>query len=260
MLPELARRALTIERFTKGLAAGGFFQKHVAEALSGMDRRGDVLWQDDGHVSDLRHAGGARLLREPRRRSRITSGRAASTSRSPRSARVRSRSARQRLRDRAQDARLLENDARERSGCAAFVKTTGSKGLHVVVPLDGKDTYRDDRTARRRDRASSSCAQYPELLTTEFYKKDRRRPAVPRHHAQRAGRDVRRAVLAARQAAPRYRRRSSGTRSTTTRCARTVHAPQSSRSARQARRSVGEAAGAQGSASAALARVLAASP
>ena len=28
MLPELARRALTLERFTKGLAAGGFYQKH----------------------------------------------------------------------------------------------------------------------------------------------------------------------------------------------------------------------------------------
>src|SRR5438093_1596061 len=29
MVPHLARRALTIERFTKGIAEGGFYQKHA---------------------------------------------------------------------------------------------------------------------------------------------------------------------------------------------------------------------------------------
>jgi bifunctional non-homologous end joining protein LigD len=53
-----------------------------------------------------------------------------------------------------------------------FVKTSGSKGLHVIVPLNGQATYED--VAAFCQRASRElCERHPELLTTAFYKKDR---------------------------------------------------------------------------------------
>jgi hypothetical protein len=55
----------------------------------------------------------------------------------------------------------------------AFVKTTGSKGLHVIAPLDGRDTYATVEQLAAAI-AAKLCAAYPELLTTEFYKKDRK--------------------------------------------------------------------------------------
>src|SRR5207342_1222608 len=57
-------------------------------------------------------------------------------------------------------------------GLTAFVKTTGSKGLHVVVPLDGKDTYHDVH-ALGHELGQQLVAEHPALITFEFYKKDR---------------------------------------------------------------------------------------
>src|SRR4051812_24666716 len=172
MLPELRRRALTMERFTKGIAAGGFFQKHAqkhyppsidrvtlggktkvtypvcdsAESLVYFANQGGIafhIWTSrvetpaspDVLVFDLDPPdGGFEMVR-------VT-------------------------------ARLLDKTLGE-LGLPAFVKTTGSKGLHVVVPLDGRDTY---GTVEKLTSAIAArlCAQYPELLTTEFYKKDRK--------------------------------------------------------------------------------------
>ena len=168
MLPELARRALTLERFTKGLAAGGFYQKHwqkhypswIARATSNKvtypvcdtpaalvyfanqgglayhvwtSRVGEPM-QPDVLVFDLDPPdNGFEMVR-------VT-------------------------------ARLLEKTLGELA-VPAFVKTTGSKGLHVIAPLDGKDTYRTVEQLAGAI-ATQLCAQYPDLLTTEFYKKDR---------------------------------------------------------------------------------------
>ncbi len=55
----------------------------------------------------------------------------------------------------------------------AFVKTTGSKGLHVVVPLDGAASFAEV-SAFATAISKLLCARHPAELTTEFYKKDRR--------------------------------------------------------------------------------------
>lgn len=165
MLPELARRALTLERFTNGR---GIYQKHwrkhypewiakatlnkvtypvcdTPAALVYFANQGGFayhVWtsrvsqpmQPDVLVFDLDPPdNGFEMVR-------VT-------------------------------ARLLEKTLGELE-LPAFVKTTGSKGLHVIVPLDGKDTY---RTVEQLAGAIATrlCAEYPELLTTEFYKKDR---------------------------------------------------------------------------------------
>src|SRR5262249_12778977 len=55
----------------------------------------------------------------------------------------------------------------------AFVKTTGSKGLHVFVPVKGDATY--DQISDFCKRATARlCKEHADVVTTEFYKKDRK--------------------------------------------------------------------------------------
>jgi bifunctional non-homologous end joining protein LigD len=71
-----------------------------------------------------------------------------------------------------QAARLLRA-LFEQIGLPPFVKTTGSKGLHVVAPLD--DAATSDEVAALTTRiAALLCRRHPDLLTMEFYKKDRK--------------------------------------------------------------------------------------
>jgi bifunctional non-homologous end joining protein LigD len=169
MLPELARRALTLERFTKGLPAGGFYQKHwqkhypswidkatlnkvtypvcdTPAALVYFANQGGLayhVWAS--RIDEPTHPDVLVFDLDPPDNGfemvRVT-------------------------------ARLLEKTLGELA-LPAFVKTTGSKGLHVIAPLDGKDTY---RTVEQLTGAIAAklCGDYPDLLTTEFYKKDRK--------------------------------------------------------------------------------------
>jgi len=73
----------------------------------------------------------------------------------------------------ARTAAQLVRDQLDALALPAFVKTTGSKGLHVVVPLDGRDGF--ELVARLGHAiAARLCERHPDQLTTEFYKKDRR--------------------------------------------------------------------------------------
>src|SRR3954469_25555938 len=145
MLPELWGRPLTLERYTKGLAGGGFFQKHVqkhfppwidrvtlgsktvvtypicnsaaalvyfanqgALALHVWTSREDTPTNPDLIVFDLDPPeGGFELVRQ---------------------------------------TAFILHDALDKLGLRAFVKTTGSKGLHIVAPLDGEDDFDDVMT------------------------------------------------------------------------------------------------------------------
>jgi bifunctional non-homologous end joining protein LigD len=172
MLPELRGRPLTLERYTGAIDAGGFIQKHVQRhypdwidrvELEGkthviypvcnntaqlvyfanqgsitmhvMNSREDEPHNPDQIVFDLDPPDdGFELVR--------------------------------------QSARILYDLLGELE-LPTFVKTSGSKGLHVIVPLDGKATY-DDAAVLCRKVAEVAIAQHPEVMTTEFYKKDRR--------------------------------------------------------------------------------------
>ena len=171
MVPELHGRPLTIERYTKGLAGGGFFQKHVqkhyppwiervtlgaktivtyplcnsAAALVYFANQGALafhVWtsressptQPDLIVFDLDPPdGGFELVRQ---------------------------------------TALILHESLDEIGLPAFVKTTGSKGLHVVAPLDGEDDF-DDVTTLGHELGKVLAAKHPKLVTMEFYKKDR---------------------------------------------------------------------------------------
>lgn len=172
MLPELRGRALTIERVTKNIEAGGFYQKHWqkhypdwidrvtlggktvvtypvcdsraalvylanqgALALHVITSRKQALHRPDLVVFDLDPPdGGFDLVRRT--------------------------------------ARILHEVLGE-LGLPAFVKTTGSKGLHVVAPLDNTATF-DEVGALCHGLAVLLTTRHPDLVTTEFYKKDRK--------------------------------------------------------------------------------------
>ena len=172
MLPELRGRPLTIERFTKGIDKGGFYQKHAQKhyppwiervelgaktkvlyplcdspaALVYFANQGgfvfhvwtsrrDAPTHPDEIVFDLDPPeGGFELVRKT--------------------------------------ARIL-HDLLGELGLPPFVKTTGSKGLHVIAPLDGRATF-DEVSALCAAIAGLVCARHPTLVTTEFYKKDRK--------------------------------------------------------------------------------------
>lgn len=172
IVPELRGRPLTVERFTKGVDKGGFYQKHAQkhyppfidrEELGGKTRvvypivndaaglvymvnqggfvlhiwtsRRDTPWNPDLLVFDLDPPDGALAL--------------------------------------VRDGARIIRDLLEQLGLTTFVKTTGSKGLHVVAPLDGTATF-DEVGAFCARINTLLCTRHPDRLTTEFYKKDRK--------------------------------------------------------------------------------------
>jgi bifunctional non-homologous end joining protein LigD len=190
-LPELRGRPLTLERFTKGIEAGGFFQKHWQKhfpswldhiAVPGKTpvtypicdtQAGLVYFANQGaialHVWTSRKAkldrsgfAGARSTAEGRSGESIEHPDLLVFDLDPPEGRF----------ELARDAARLVRAALDELALPAFVKTTGGKGLHVVTPLDGHATFAE--VAALTDAISKRlCARHPDRLTMEFYKKDR---------------------------------------------------------------------------------------
>lgn len=68
-------------------------------------------------------------------------------------------------------ARLVEQALAD-SGLAAAVKTSGAKGLHIVVPLGGEPAI-DDAAAATRALAARAERLGPQVATTAFIREDR---------------------------------------------------------------------------------------
>lgn len=171
IVPELAGRALTLERFTKGIEAGGFYQKHWQKHYPG--------WIDSVEF------GGKTVVRYPI----IDSAAALVYFANQGAIALHVITSRKRTLlhpdvvvfdlDPPEDgfelvrrvARLL-HDLLDELGLTAFVKTTGSKGLHVIAPLDDTATF-DDVHALCSALSALMVARHPELVTTELYKANR---------------------------------------------------------------------------------------
>ena len=69
-------------------------------------------------------------------------------------------------------AAVALRDALEELGLPSWVKTSGSKGFHIVVPLDGKTKIGEVEAFAHRVGALL-VRRYPAQLTQEFHKKDR---------------------------------------------------------------------------------------
>ena len=99
------------------------------------------------------------------------------------------------------------------AGLAGAVKTSGSKGLHVVVPVRGSPF--EDVAAATRALAARTERLDPELATTAYIKEDRRRPGLRRLHPVGPGHDRGRLQPADPARACRCPRRWAGTPWTT---------------------------------------------
>ena len=172
MLPHLAGRPVTLERFHKGIGEKGFFQKNVEKGAPAWLERVAVP-KNDGIVNYaiVRDARGIKWLAN---QNCITPH--VWTSRAPdllhpdlcvfdldpmvEDAAVLRRAA------------LMLRDVLAELGLTSWVKTSGSKGFHIVVPLDGKAGW--GHVARFAHAVARSVVERdPEHLTLEFYKADR---------------------------------------------------------------------------------------
>jgi bifunctional non-homologous end joining protein LigD len=172
MLPHLAGRPVTLERFHKGIGEKGFFQKNVEKGVPTWLERVRVP-KSDGVVNYavVRDVRGIMWLAN---QNCITPH--VWTSRVPKLFHpdlcVFDLDPLVDDADALRGAVLLLRDSLAGLGLSSWVKTSGSKGYHVVVALDGSaDCGQVARFAHAVGRAL--VRRDPEHLTQEFYKADR---------------------------------------------------------------------------------------
>jgi bifunctional non-homologous end joining protein LigD len=173
LLPHLRGRPITMERFPAGIGKKGFWQKDVSKGFPewlervSVPKKGGVvhhpiitderslLWVVNqntitqhvwvSRVPDLDHPDVCVFDLDPSREDL----------------------------DQVRHAALGLRDLLDELGLPSWVKTSGSKGFHIVVPLDGKaDTAEVARFANTVGRVFVSLA--PDHLTQEFSKVDRK--------------------------------------------------------------------------------------
>ncbi len=176
MIPHVRGRPITMERFPAGIGRKGFIQKDVSKGFPGWLERVEVEKRSDRAGESVHYplAGDARSLVWLANQNSITPH--VWISRVPRLDRpdlcvfdldpsVEDERA---LRTAALALRALLDEL----GLPSYVKTSGSKGFHVVVPLDGEA---DAESARRFAHGAGAVLvkRHPQLLTQEFIKADR---------------------------------------------------------------------------------------
>lgn len=172
MLPHLSGRPVTMERFPSGIGAKGFMQKDVV--------KGFPQWLE--RVAVPKHGGTTHypIVRDLRSLLWLANQNCITphvwTSRAPELTRPDlcvfdldpSRDDPAVLRA----AALLVRDLLAELGLPSWLKTSGSKGFHIVVPVDRSATY-EQVWRFAHGVAILLCKRDPEHLTLEFIKADR---------------------------------------------------------------------------------------
>jgi bifunctional non-homologous end joining protein LigD len=172
MLPHIQGRPVTMERYHRGIAAPGFFQKNLAKGFPDWLQRAEVPKKDGtvNHplVTDTRslvwlanqncitpHVWVSRVpdLYQPD----ICVFDLDPSEDHPAFLR---------------DAALALRDLLTELGLKSWVKTSGSKGFHIVVPLDRQAGYGEVAGFAHRA-AQLLVSRHPDRLTQEFNKVDR---------------------------------------------------------------------------------------
>lgn len=173
MLPELRGRPLMLERMPDGIDGDRFYQKEVSDYFPDWIHRASVA-KEDGEVTHVTCEDTASLV--------YLAGQACITPH-----RWLSRADRPRRPDRlvfdldppAHDFEPVRRAAHQlhellvELDLHSGLMTTGSRGLHVVVPLNRRDDV-DDVLAFARSVADTLAARYRQELTTEFRKNARK--------------------------------------------------------------------------------------
>jgi bifunctional non-homologous end joining protein LigD len=168
MLPHVQGRPLTMERFPAGISKKGFIQKDVSKGFPAWLERIEVERrnEDEGGMVHYPLANDARSLVWLANQNSITPH--VWASRVPRLT--------------APDLCVFDLDPPEEGapprdllaelGLPSFVKTSGSKGFHLVVPLDGTADF--SASWRFAHGAGAVLVKrHPETFTQEFIKADR---------------------------------------------------------------------------------------
>ncbi len=173
MLPHLRRRPITMERFHRGIAAQGFFQKDVSKGFPEWLKRVEVPKQ--GGTVHHPIANNVRSLLWLANQNSITIH--VWPSRTPNLYNPDicifdlDPSNEEDL-DTLRAAALLLRDLLDELGLPSWIKTSGSKGFHIAVPLDTKSDFGEvARFAHTVGRVLVS--RDPDHLTQEFHKVDR---------------------------------------------------------------------------------------
>ena len=172
MLPHIAGRPVTMERFHRGIGEKGFFQKNVVKGCPEWLERVEVGKKDGTvHHPVVRDVRGLLWLAN---QNSITPH--VWASRVPRVEHPDvclfdldpSDDDGERLRS----AALCLRDTLAGLGLTSWVKTSGSKGFHIAVPLDGEADW--GHVARFGHRVGALLVQRdPRNFTREFFKADR---------------------------------------------------------------------------------------
>jgi bifunctional non-homologous end joining protein LigD len=172
MVPHLRARPVTMERFHRGIGEKGFFQKNVSRGFPAWLERVAVPKKDG--VVNYPLVTDARGLLWLANQTCITPH--VWASRAPDLAHpdvcVFDLDPSEDQPSTLRDATLLLRDTLRELGCDSWVKTSGSKGFHVVIPLDrSADWGRVAGFAHAVGRLL--VARDPDHFTQEFYKADR---------------------------------------------------------------------------------------
>jgi bifunctional non-homologous end joining protein LigD len=172
MLPHLRRRPITMERFHRGIAAPGFFQKDVSKGFPDWLVRVEVP-KKDGTVHHpiandtrsllwLANQNSITIHVWPSRTPNLYNPDICIFDLDPSNDALEPLCA----------AALNLRDLLAELGLPSWIKTSGSKGFHIAVPLDGKSDF---GTVARFAHAVGTIMvkRYPEKLTQEFHKVDR---------------------------------------------------------------------------------------
>jgi bifunctional non-homologous end joining protein LigD len=178
MLPHIRRRPVTMERYHRGIGAPGFFQKDVSKGFPEWLKRVEVP-KNEGTVNHpivtdkrsllwLANQNSITIHVWPSRAPNLYKPDICVFDLDP-SGDSADRRQLEVLCRAALDLRALLQEL----GLPSWIKTTGSKGFHIAVPLDAKADFAT--VARFAHRVGKLLvARDPENLTQEFHKVDRR--------------------------------------------------------------------------------------
>ena len=173
MLPHLRRRPITMERFHRGIGAPGFFQKDVSKGFPEWLKRVEVpkhggtvhhpIANDKRSLLWLANQNSITIHVWPSRAPKLYYPDVCIFDLDP---------ANDGEPDLLRAAAINLRDLLNELGLPSWIKTTGSKGFHIAVPLDGKSDF--DTVARFAHRVGRMLVERdPDHLTQEFHKIDR---------------------------------------------------------------------------------------
>jgi bifunctional non-homologous end joining protein LigD len=172
MVPHITARPVTMERFPNGIGQSGFLQKDVSKGFPEWLERVEV--PKKGGVVHHPLVGDSRSLLWLANQNCITPH--VWTSRAPNLYQpdlcVFDLDPSGDEPDVLRAAALAVRDLLDELGLPSWVKTSGSKGFHIVVPLDGQAGF-DEVAAFAKDVALILVKRDPTHLTLEFNKVDR---------------------------------------------------------------------------------------